>query len=156
MGIILMEKVFISHNEQETSALAAKLAQISKAGDVWALNGTLGAGKSVFARAFIRKLTAAEEVPSPTFTLAQIYHTTHFDIYHYDLYRLKSPEEIFELGVEEAFYSAVNLVEWPEKMAGFAPRDMWNVQIDIVDDVRKITVSAPTDEKNARLSNICG
>ena len=149
-----MEKVFISHNEQETANIAEKVAQISVAGDVWALSGTLGAGKSVFARAFIQKLTAAEEVPSPTFTLVQMYHAAHFDIYHYDFYRLKSPMDIFELGVEEAFYTAVNLVEWPEKMENFAPRDMWNVKIEIEGDVRKITISAPTDDKNARLENI--
>ncbi|HBO49924.1 MAG TPA: bifunctional tRNA (adenosine(37)-N6)-threonylcarbamoyltransferase complex ATPase subunit type 1 TsaE/phosphotransferase, partial [Alphaproteobacteria bacterium] len=68
-----MEKVFISDSEADTGALAEKLAAISVQGDVWALNGTLGAGKSVFARAFIQKLTGAREVPSPTFTLLQTY-----------------------------------------------------------------------------------
>ena len=82
-----MEKVFISHNEAETAEVARKLAQITKRGDVWALNGTLGAGKSVFARAFIQSLTDAEEVPSPTFTLVQSYWTDDFDIYHYGLIR---------------------------------------------------------------------
>ena len=68
-----MEKVFVSHSEADTIALAEKLAEISEQGDIWALNGTLGAGKSVFARAFIQKLTGAKEVPSPTFTLLQTY-----------------------------------------------------------------------------------
>ena len=135
--------------------MAAKLAKISKIGDVWALKGTLGVGKSVLARAFIQTLCAAKEVPSPTFTLVQTYNTPDFDIFHYDLYRLKDPMEIFELGVEEAFYSGVNLVEWPEKMGSFAPRDMWIVEIKPQEDTRVIKIIAPTEEKNARLSNLC-
>ena len=149
-----MEKMFISHNEQETEAIAAKCAEITKRGDVWALSGTLGAGKSVFARAFIKKMTGAEEVPSPTFTLVQMYDAGAFDIFHYDLYRLKSPMEIFELGVDEAFYSAVSLVEWPEKMGSFAPRDMWHIEISVEDDVRKIKIIATTDEKMNRFQNV--
>ena len=149
-----MSKVFTSNNEEETAEIAAKLAAITKRGDVWALNGTLGAGKSVFARAFIQSLTAATEVPSPTFTLVQNYWTDEFDLYHYDLYRLKSPLEIFELGVEDAFYSGVSLVEWPERMESFAPRNMWQVKIEVIDNARKITISSDDEEKMARLANV--
>lgn len=149
-----MEKVFVSHSEADTCALAEKLAEISVQGDIWALNGTLGAGKSVFARAFIKKLTGAKEVPSPTFTLLQTYNAGAFDIYHYDLYRLENPSEIFELGVEEAFYSGVSLVEWPERMASFSPRNMWQVQIDMLPDGRRITISAADAEKQKRLENV--
>ncbi len=149
-----MSRVFTSNNEAETAEIAAKLAAITKRGDVWALNGTLGAGKSVFARAFIQALTAAEEVPSPTFTLVQNYWTDDFDLYHYDLYRLKSPLEIFELGVEDAFYSGVSLVEWPERMESFAPRNMWQVKIEVIDNTRKITISSTDEEKMARLANV--
>ena len=99
-----MEQVYISHSEEDTAELARKLASITQKGDVWALSGTLGMGKSVFARAFIQQLSAADEVPSPTFTLVQTYDAEKFTIYHYDLYRIKAAEEIFELGVEEAFY----------------------------------------------------
>ena len=122
--------------------------------NIWALNGTLGAGKSVFARAFIQKLTGAKEVPSPTFTLLQTYSAEAFDIYHYDLYRLEKPSEIFELGVEEAFYSGVSLVEWPERMGAFSPRNMWNVQIEMTEYGRKITISATDDNKQKRLENV--
>ena len=149
-----MEKVFISHNEAETAEVARKLAQITKRGDVWALNGTLGAGKSVFARAFIQSLTDAEEVPSPTFTLVQSYWTDDFDIYHYDLYRLERAMDIFELGVEDAFFSGVSLVEWPEKMESFAPRNMWQVNIEINGDARKITISSEDINKQIRLKNV--
>lgn len=149
-----MEKVFISHNEAETAEIAAKLAKMTKQGDIWALSGTLGMGKSVFARAFIQTLSDAEEVPSPTFTLVQTYRTPLFDIYHYDLYRLKEASEIFELGVEEAFYEGVSLVEWPEKMGAFAPRNMWQVQIETEGEHRKITIRTDDAHKTERLANV--
>ena len=149
-----MEKVFISDSEADTGALAEKLAAISVQGDVWALNGTLGVGKSVFARTFIQKLTGAREVPSPTFTLLQTYSAEAFDIYHYDLYRLEKPAEIFELGVEEAFYSGVSLVEWPERMGAFSPRNMWNVNIEMNGSGRKITISTEDVNKQKRLANV--
>ena len=118
-----MEKrTIICHSEDETIKLATQLARLAKAGDTFALYGTLGMGKSVFARGFIQSLTNAEEVPSPTFTLVQSYEALDFEIYHFDLYRLKSPEEIFELGMEEALYEGVCLIEWPEKMGGYLPK----------------------------------
>ena len=146
-----MKKIFISENEQQTAEISAALSEISQIGDIWALRGTLGMGKSVFARAFIQHLTAAEEVPSPTFTLVQMYSAPHFEIYHYDLYRLEKPSDIFELGVEEAFYDGVCLIEWPEKMETLAPRNMWNVLIEADDKGRKITVSSDDENKIQRL-----
>ncbi len=149
-----MERVFLSYKEEDTAELAEKVAAICRIGDVWALSGTLGAGKSVFARAFIKSLTDVNEVPSPTFTLVQTYTAEAFEIYHYDLYRLEQPAEIFELGVEHSFYSGVNLVEWPEKMGSFAPRDMWRINIETDNGLRKITIIAPDEEKANRLQNI--
>ena len=147
-------KTFTSKNENQTIELAQKLAKITKIGDVWALNGTLGAGKTVFARAFIQALSDAKEVPSPTFTLLQTYATPEFDIYHYDLYRLEKPTDVFELDVEEAFYSGVSLVEWPEKMGRFLPRDVWVVNFVVEGDERKITIASLDEEKNERLKNV--
>ena len=149
-----MQKVFISKNEIQTAELARKLAQITKIGDVWALNGTLGMGKTVFARAFIQALSDATEVPSPTFTILQTYPTPEFNIYHYDLYRLEKPTDVFELDVEEAFYSGVSLVEWPEKMGGFLPRNAWLVAFSPEGKNRKITVAAFDEEKDERLKNV--
>lgn len=150
-----MEKVFISNSEAETAQIAARLAKITKRGDIWALKGTLGMGKSVFARAFIRSLVnSEEEVPSPTFTLVQSYYTDAFDIFHYDLYRLKEAIEIFELGVEEAFYDGVSLVEWPEKMGSFAPRNMWQVEFVTQGEARKITICTTDEEKIRRLADV--
>ena len=112
---------FICANESETIRLGQKLADFAQCGDTFALYGTLGMGKSVLARAFVQKLTNATEVPSPTFTLVQCYEAADFDIYHFDLYRIKSPEEVFELGMEEAVYQGVCLIEWPEKMGVYLP-----------------------------------
>lgn len=147
-----MKKVFISENEEQTAQIAVQLADITEIGDVWALFGTLGMGKSVFARAFIKHLSNAEEVPSPTFTLVQMYHTQKFDIYHYDLYRLEKTSDIFELDVEDAFYNGVSLVEWPEKMGNLAPRNMWNITIEADDKGRKITISTEDENKISRLN----
>lgn len=146
-----MEISFISQNEEQTSDIAARLSEMTQIGDIWALHGTLGMGKSVFARAFIKNLTDAEEVPSPTFTLVQMYAAPHFEIYHYDLYRLEKPSDIFELGIEEAFYSGVCLVEWPDKMERLAPRNMWNVSFEPDENGRKITISTNDEEKIQRL-----
>ncbi len=103
-----------------THALAARLADALCGGDLVALQGDLGAGKSEFARAAIRALAGAEiEVPSPTFTIMQDYPLDGLAIRHIDLYRLADPDELFELGLEEApGDDEAWLVEWPERAAG--------------------------------------
>jgi tRNA threonylcarbamoyladenosine biosynthesis protein TsaE len=90
---------------------------------VIALAGGLGVGKTSFARAFLRARAGDEslEVPSPTFTLVQIYDLPGGPVWHLDLYRLKRPEEAWELGIEEAFDSAILLIEWPENLGGLLP-----------------------------------
>lgn len=106
------------HSEKETQSLASSLANQSRIGDVIYLKGTLGMGKSTFARAFIRHLASNPrlEVPSPTFTLLQSYTDLSLPVWHFDLYRLESPEEIEELGLDEALSTAVSLIEWPERL----------------------------------------
>ena len=115
--------VYYCHSEEETIKLAQSLAKISKVGDVWALFGTLGAGKSVFSRAFIQELSKAKEVPSPTFTLLQTYDAGDVEIYHYDLYRIKSREEIWELNIEEALHEGICLIEWGEIIQDALPKN---------------------------------
>ena len=86
------------------------------------------------------------------FKLLQSYEARDFDIYHFDLYRIKSPEEIFEIGMEEAVYSGVSLVEWPEKMGGYVPKDVFKIEISSEKEGRKITISCNSAEKQERLS----
>lgn len=148
---------YISENEDQTSALAEKLAGVAELHDVFALYGTLGMGKSVFCRAFIKKLTGAAEVPSPTFTLLQVYEAKNFDIYHYDFYRIKSPEEIFELGVEDAFLYGVSLIEWPEKMGAYIPKNAIIIKFSSLSDgKRKITIICDSSKQTARVKKCMG
>ena len=107
----------VCQSQFETETVAATLAARACAGDLFALEGDLGAGKSTFARAFIRAALedANAQVPSPTFTLVQSY-AANPEIYHADLYRIHDPDEVFELGLDEVRDSAVLLVEWPDRM----------------------------------------
>lgn len=110
-------------SQAETQALGRKLAMILRAGDVVALQGTLGMGKSALARAILRARAGDDDlaVPSPTFTIVQSYDLDPA-FYHVDLYRLEDPEEALELGLEEAFHNAVTLIEWPENLGRYLPQ----------------------------------
>ena len=121
-------------DEGSTAALAARIAALAKPGDIIALRGDLGAGKTSFARAFIRACgDAREEVPSPTFTLVQIYETDAGTIWHFDLYRLKTADEAWELGIEDAFASGISLIEWPERLGPLLPARRLDVTLDFGD-----------------------
>ncbi|MFZ5963246.1 tRNA (adenosine(37)-N6)-threonylcarbamoyltransferase complex ATPase subunit type 1 TsaE [Thalassococcus sp. BH17M4-6] len=105
-----------------TCALAQRFGTILGPGDVLLLEGEIGAGKTHFARCLIQSLlTVAEDVPSPTFTLVQTYDTRSGEVWHADLYRLSDPDQCAELGLTEAFNSAICLVEWPDRLAELAP-----------------------------------
>ncbi len=137
-------------NETETEALAARLAAISRPGDFIALAGDLGAGKTVFARAFIGALNREgpeEEVPSPTFTLIQSYDRGILTVHHVDLYRLKTPEEALELGLDEALDDGVILMEWPERLGSYLPGERLDVTIKFgtKETQRRITLSGGAD-----------
>ena len=108
-------------DEAATAALAARIAALAQPGDVIALKGELGMGKTSFARAFIHARGGDEEVPSPTFTLLQVYELEPAAIWHFDAYRLQSPEEAWELGIEDAFRGGISLIEWPERFGALLP-----------------------------------
>ena len=117
-----------------TEALAEAFAARLAPGDVIALTGDLGAGKTVFARALIRSLGRAagmeiEHVPSPTFTLVQLYDLADFTLYHFDLYRLEAPEEAWEIGIEDAFAGGVSVIEWADRIENMLPPD--HIRIDL-------------------------
>lgn len=104
-----------------TTRLGALFARLAKPGDVLLLDGPIGTGKTHFSRALIQaRLGRAEDVPSPTFTLVQTYEAD-CEIWHADLYRLSHPDEVLELGLEEAFDTAICLVEWPDRLGSAAP-----------------------------------
>jgi tRNA threonylcarbamoyladenosine biosynthesis protein TsaE len=112
-----------------TATLARRVAALARPGDVIALKGELGSGKTYFARAFIGE----EEVPSPTFTLVQIYDGPQGRIWHFDLYRLEAPEQApdqaIELGIEEAFATGISLIEWPERLGRLIPTERLEIAL---------------------------
>ena len=117
-----------------TSALAGRIARAVRPGDVIALQGGLGAGKTAFARAFVAAVAAlrglpADEVPSPTFTLVQLYPFGDLVVYHFDLYRIERPAEAWELGIEEAFAEGVALIEWPDRLGPLLPAERLDIAL---------------------------
>ena len=134
-------------SETATGAFAAALASVCEAGDVIGLVGDLGAGKTARARAFIGARTGITEVPSPTFTLVQVYDDEAGSgpaIWHLDLYRLDAPGEVAELGLEEAMANGILLIEWPERIADTWLDDWLQVELQFAesDDARDVVISA--------------
>lgn len=122
-------------DQNATEEFARRLAAHASAGDVIALHGDLGMGKSVFCRSFIRALTTPdEEVPSPTFTLVQQYDSAAGEIYHYDFYRLEQPDDSLEVGIEESFVDGINLIEWPSKLGSYLPWDCLHITLALGED----------------------
>lgn len=114
-----------------TEALGHRLAGLARPGDTILLEGPIGAGKSCLARAFIRaRLGREEEVPSPTFTLVQVYEAGDAEVWHADLYRLTHPDEVWELGLDDAFETAICLVEWPDRLGAHVPPDALRIRLD--------------------------
>jgi len=113
-----------------THALAARVAALARPGDAILLEGPLGAGKSEFARAFLRRIAndPALEVPSPTFTLVQSYASPLGPVHHFDLWRLTGPAALEELGWEEMRADIV-LVEWPDRLGHLAPPDSLTIAL---------------------------
>lgn len=116
-------------DDAATAALGARIGAAARAGDVVALYGDLGAGKTTLARSLIRHLVGPEtEAPSPTFTLVQTYSAPAFPIWHFDLYRLEHPGEARELGLEEAV-DGLALIEWPERLGGYLPAQRLEIRL---------------------------
>ena len=140
-------------NEAETLAFGAKLAPFLKVGDVVALCGDLGAGKTCLSRGIITALTDTDEVPSPTYTLVQMYESSGFNIWHFDLYRLEGEGDVWELGIEEALEDGICLIEWPERIENLLSGAELEVQISFDGDARTlhITGSKNWGERLAKL-----
>ena len=135
-----------SNSLSETNHLAGCFASYLQAGMGAGLTGPLGVGKSAFARFVIQAACGAHiDVPSPTFTLVQAYEAPDgLTIMHMDLYRLESPEDVFALGIEDSFYEAANLVEWPDKMVPYWPKNAISIDLSFGEgDERQIKISAP-------------
>ena len=129
-------------DDAATTRLGAALAHLVQPGDTLLLHGNIGAGKTYLARALIQaRLGRLEDVPSPSFTLVQTYTAAGIDIWHADLYRLSHPDEVLELGLDDAFTTGICLIEWPDRLGKSAPANALN-----------ITLSAEGNGRNAELS----
>ncbi len=125
-----------------TDRLGHGIAGGLRAGDAVALWGDLGAGKTTLARTLLRELGVTEDVPSPTFTLVQTYEAPRFAVSHYDLYRLKHPSELDELGLDEALDNGAALIEWPERAEDRLPPDALTVHL-LADHERRAALMGP-------------
>lgn len=143
------ELSFLLSTPDETTAQARTLAQVLEPGDIVLLKGDVGAGKTHFARQLIKSiLTTDEDVPSPTFTLVQTYETTRGTLWHADLYRIGSTQEIEELGLSEAFDTAICLIEWPDRLAGIYPRNALTLELSMLDTDDARLLKAVWDTEN--------
>lgn len=120
-------------------AAGASLATVMKTGDVIALSGELGAGKTTLARGLLRGLGLKGEAPSPTFTIVQSYEPpeVRLPVWHVDLYRLDGPDESDELGLEDAYGYAVVMIEWPERLGGRLPPEALRLTIHGAGEARR-------------------
>jgi len=126
-----------------TAAFAGHFVPFARPGNTLLLSGEIGAGKTHFARSLIRLLDpGAFEVPSPTFTLVQVYDGPGTEVWHADLYRLTSPDDCVELGLTEAFDTAFCLVEWPDRLGDAAPDNALTLDFAPLEDpdARKLTL----------------
>ncbi len=129
-------------DEAATERLGAALAGRLQPCDVVALVGGLGAGKTTLARAILRAASGepALVVPSPTFTLVEVYDTPKGTFWHFDLYRLEAPEQVFEVGWEEARADGIALIEWAERLGPLLPRERLTVTLSIEGEGRRATL----------------
>lgn len=128
---------YLSHSEDETQKIGYEVAEKIKKGDVISLTGSLGAGKTVFAKGFAKQLGIGEAIVSPTFTLVQEYDG-RMKMYHLDLYRLSGEDEFESMGGEDFLYSdGVTLIEWSEKIESMLPDDTIYVKITINEDLTR-------------------
>jgi len=147
-------------NEDATANLAAKLALLSHPGDAICLEGTLGAGKTLFARNFIRALTSADEpVPSPTYALLQTYDGDTGPIAHFDLYRLEHEDELEEIGFFDCLDDAICLIEWPDKAGQDRPTKGLTLHIEECEDTTRrasFTIGADWQDRATAIKGLLG
>ncbi|HEX9557401.1 MAG TPA: tRNA (adenosine(37)-N6)-threonylcarbamoyltransferase complex ATPase subunit type 1 TsaE [Reyranella sp.] len=126
-------------DEAATERLGTALAKRLRPRDVVALQGGLGVGKTTLARAILRAAAGDPSlvVPSPTFTLVEVYDTSRGTFWHFDLYRLEEPDQVFELGWEEARADGIALVEWAERLGRLLPRERLTVMLAVEGDGRR-------------------
>ena len=129
---------FLSKSKTNTYNFGYKLASDLKIPSIISLNGELGVGKSVLIRGILNGLGIKEIIPSPTFTIVNEYRLS-YPIYHFDLYRINNPFELYEIGFEDYIYSnGISLIEWGDKAKEFIPKDCIRIEIKIEEKNRRL------------------
>lgn len=154
-----MERIMVeilTRSEKETEKLGEKLGKLLKPGTIILIKGDLGVGKTVLTRGIARGLGIDEPITSPTFTLLHQYKG-RLPLYHFDIYRIGDPEEMYDIGYEEFFYGdGVTVVEWPEKMEWLLPEEYLEIKIERTpldgQDGRRISIAG----KGAQYENLEG
>ncbi|MBQ3393049.1 MAG: tRNA (adenosine(37)-N6)-threonylcarbamoyltransferase complex ATPase subunit type 1 TsaE [Lachnospiraceae bacterium] len=139
-------KVYETSSAQETFEIGRRLGEEARRGMVYALNGDLGTGKTVFSKGFAAGLGIVEPVSSPTFTILQIYEEGRLPLYHFDVYRIEDPDEMEEVGLDEYLEGdGVCLIEWAERIEELLPEDCIRVDLEKEpargNDLRRITIT---------------
>ncbi len=148
MTDILLENMDLN----DLKECAHKLASQLHPRDVIFLDGDLGAGKTQFAK-FLIQAAAGEDidVPSPTFTIVQLYDTNIGEIWHFDLYRIEDENETEAIGIEEAFSEGISLFEWPDRLGTYAPKSRLEIRISInPDETRTLKIDRIGDNWQKR------
>ena len=131
--------------EHDTLTFGRALADIATAGDVITLSGPLGAGKTVLARGFVsQRVGQGIDVASPTFTLVNVYDSVQPPVWHCDFYRLDTPRDVEELGLDDAFSDGITLIEWPECASGYLPDDRLDITLTPKGELRTAEITAST------------
>ena len=131
----------ILNNLKDTKKFGKKLAQISKPDDIFCLKGNLGSGKTAIARAFINHFSKNDKIISPTFPMLITYEYKNNIIWHYDMYRLNNPSDVWNLSLEEALNNGIILIEWPEIIEHLLPNKKIDIIIkDIKEDKRSVEI----------------
>jgi tRNA threonylcarbamoyladenosine biosynthesis protein TsaE len=156
-GVSMDRLNFTSPNEHCSLMLGARIGQQAEAGDVLALWGELGSGKTLFARGIAQGMGVPQQVPvtSPTFTIINEYEG-RLRLYHLDLYRLTTIEELETLPWREVIYgTGVAVIEWPDRMGRLLPENRWDITIEFLDEDRRvISLAAHGDSQETRLARL--
>jgi len=133
----------VINNENDTIRLGIIIAKIASNNNIFCLKGDLGAGKTTLIRAIIKNLTNVKEVLSPTFPMLLNYQYNDIIIYHYDMYRLNKPEDVWNLDLEEALNNGMVFIEWPEIIENFLPKSKITITLSIIDNnIRNVKILA--------------
>jgi len=140
----MAQSTYITQSQEETFAIGVELGKKAKPGDIFALIGDLGTGKTILAKGIAKGLGIDEEITSPTFTLLEVYESP-ISLYHFDLYRISNNAELENLFFEEYWFGdGVSVIEWADRAMKRLPKDMYIITLEYLDkNRRKITVEYP-------------